>query len=85
MLAAAKLLKESEGELKGRVKLMFQPAEEKLAGAADMLAAGILENPKVDAALAMHLFVGAARAAVLDRSLTSRAVRPIREMRFGLP
>lgn len=58
LLAAAKLLKESEGELKGRVKLMFQPAEEKLAGAADMLAAGILENPKVDAALAMHLFVG---------------------------
>ncbi|HIV87123.1 MAG TPA: amidohydrolase [Candidatus Pygmaiobacter gallistercoris] len=58
LLAAAKLLKESEGELKGRVKLMFQPAEEKLAGAPDMLAAGILENPKVDAALAMHIFVG---------------------------
>ena len=58
LLAAARMLKESEGELQGRVKLMFQPAEEKLAGAQDMLEAGILENPKVDAAMAMHLFVG---------------------------
>lgn len=58
LLAAAKMLSEDASQLNGRVKLMFQPAEEKLAGAADMLAAGILENPKVDAALAMHLFVG---------------------------
>ena len=58
LLAAAKLLKEKEGNLKGRVKFMFQPAEELLAGAEDMIQAGILENPKVDAAIGMHIKAG---------------------------
>mgnify|MGYP000355267003 CR=1 FL=1 len=38
-----------------QVKLMFQPAEEIMDGANDMIAAGILENPHVDAAMAMHV------------------------------
>ena len=54
LLGAAKLLKAHESELKGQVKLMFQPAEEIMDGANDMIAAGILENPHVDAAMAMH-------------------------------
>ncbi|AKA68251.1 M20 metallopeptidase family protein [Clostridium scatologenes] len=58
LLGAAKLLKEHENELKGTVKFMFQPAEELLAGANDMLSAGILENPKVDAAMGIHIKVG---------------------------
>jgi amidohydrolase len=58
LLGAAKLLKENEENLNGTVKLMFQPAEELLAGAVDMIEAGVLENPKVDAALAMHIYVG---------------------------
>lgn len=58
LLAAAKMLKEREAELKGTVKFMFQPAEEKLAGAQDMIDAGILENPKVDAAIGLHVAVG---------------------------
>ena len=58
LLIAAKLLKEREGELKGTVKLMFQPAEETFQGAADMIENGILENPKVDAALALHVTAG---------------------------
>lgn len=58
LLGAAKLLKESEDQLQGQVKLMFQPAEEELAGAKDMLSAGILESPKVDAAFALHVMVG---------------------------
>lgn len=58
LLAAAKLLKEREGELKGTVKFMFQPAEELLSGANDMIDHGILENPKVDAALALHIMSG---------------------------
>ncbi len=57
LLGAAKMLKEREDELEGTVKLMFQPAEEKLAGAQDMMAAGLLENPPVDAALGMHVAV----------------------------
>ena len=55
LLGAASLLKAREGELKGCVKLMFQPAEELGAGAKAMIEAGLLENPRVDAALGMHV------------------------------
>ncbi len=58
LLGAAKLLKENEENLKGVVKLMFQPAEELLAGAKDMIENGILENPKPDVAFATHISVG---------------------------
>ena len=58
LLGAAALLKNHEEELPGRVKLMFQPAEENLKGAAAMVAAGILQDPPVDAALALHVFPG---------------------------
>lgn len=58
LLGAAKLLKENESNLKGTVKFMFQPAEEILAGAKDMIDDGILENPKVDAAIGLHVMVG---------------------------
>lgn len=55
LLGAAKLLKEHEQELKGTVKLLFQSGEEIFLGAKSAIAAGILENPKVDAAFAMHV------------------------------
>lgn len=56
LLGAAKLLKEQESELNGNVKFMFQPGEEILEGAKNMIAHGILEN--VDAALALHIMMG---------------------------
>lgn len=55
MLLAAHLLKERESELDGLVKLMFQPGEETMEGARDMLEAGVLETPHVDAAMAIHV------------------------------
>ncbi len=55
LLGAAKLLKDHEEELEGTVKLMFQPAEETLAGAQMMIENGVLENPKVDAAMMIHV------------------------------
>lgn len=58
MLGAAKLLKEHEDEIEGTVKLMFQPAEEIFEGSHDMIEAGLLENPKVDAALMIHVMAG---------------------------
>ena len=58
LLGAAKLLKDRENELCGTVKLMFQPAEEILAGAKAMIDAGVLENPHVDAAVAIHISSG---------------------------
>ena len=64
LLGAAKLLKENEQNLQGTVKLMFQPAEEKLAGAKDMVEHGVLESPQVDAAFAMHIGTGNEESAV---------------------
>ena len=58
LLAAAKMLKEKEQELAGTVKFMFQPGEEVIEGAKSMIDAGILDNPKVEAALALHIQFG---------------------------
>ena len=58
LLGAAKILKNHEEEIEGTVKLMFQPAEEILEGSKDMIKAGLLENPKVDAALMIHVMAG---------------------------
>lgn len=55
LLGAAKLLKEHENEIEGTIKLMFQPAEEVFMGSNDMIEAGLLDNPKVDAALMIHV------------------------------
>ena len=58
LLGAARLLKAHEDELEGTVKLMFQPAEELFQGADDMIGAGVLENPHVDAAVMIHVVPG---------------------------
>lgn len=58
LLIAAKMLKENEENLEGTVKFMFQPAEEVFLGSKNMVEAGILENPKVDAALGFHVAAG---------------------------
>lgn len=58
LLGAAKLLKQFEHELKGCVKLMFQPGEEILEGARAMIDAGVLKNPDVDAAMMIHVSSG---------------------------
>ena len=58
LLGAAKILKAHESELGGMVKLMFHPAEEIFEGSKDMIASGVLENPKPDAALMIHVAAG---------------------------
>lgn len=55
LLGGAKLLKQYEDEIEGTVKLLFQPDEEGFTGAKSMIKAGVLENPKVDAAMALHV------------------------------
>lgn len=55
LLSAACILKAHEDELKGTVKLMFQPGEELGYGARTMIEDGLLENPHVDAAFALHV------------------------------
>ena len=58
LLAAAALLRKHADLLKGTVKLMFQAGEETLLGSRKMLDAGILDYPKVDAAMALHMNFG---------------------------
>lgn len=58
LLGAAEILKANEEQLHGTVKLMFQPGEETLHGAKMMLENGILDNPKVDAAMMLHVLTG---------------------------
>lgn len=65
LLGAAKLLKEYEDEIEGTIKLVFQPNEEGFKGAKAMIQAGVLENPKVDAAMALHVHSGTPSNVVL--------------------
>lgn len=58
LLGAAGILKKHESELRCTVKLMFQSAEEIFEGSADMIEHGVLENPKVDAAMMIHVTAG---------------------------
>ena len=60
LMGAAKILTEIKGELKGKVKFIFQPAEEgapagEKGGAEVMVAEGVLNNPDVDAIFGLHI------------------------------
>ncbi len=55
LLGTAKVLAGMRDQLKGGVKLFFQPAEESIGGAERMIKAGHLENPHVDYVLGMHV------------------------------
>ncbi|MDE6384678.1 MAG: amidohydrolase [Eubacterium sp.] len=65
LLGAAKLLKEYQREIDGTVKLVFQPDEEGFTGAKEMLKSGVLENPHVDAGLALHVHSGTSSGMIL--------------------
>jgi amidohydrolase len=54
--AAGVALHRQRERLRGTVKLIFQPAEETVSGAAGMIADGVLDNPEVDAAIAVHVW-----------------------------
>ena len=54
------MLKQHEDEIEGTVKLLFQPGEEILEGAKEMVEANVLENPHVDAAMMIHVISGSA-------------------------
>lgn len=60
LMGAAKVLSELKGELKGKVKFIFQPAEEgapagEAGGAELMVKEGVLKNPDVDAIFGLHI------------------------------
>ncbi|AZK47664.1 M20 metallopeptidase family protein [Paenibacillus lentus] len=55
-LGAARMLVGLKHELVGTVKFIFQPAEEMLGGAQRMIDAGVLEGPRVDGMIALHMW-----------------------------
>ncbi|MDE3183698.1 MAG: amidohydrolase [Bacteroidota bacterium] len=56
LLGAAKILNELKEEWEGTIKLIFQPGEEKNPGGASlMIKEGVLENPKPDSIIALHV------------------------------
>jgi amidohydrolase len=55
-LTVAKMLDAHKDDLGGTVKLVFQPAEEGLGGAEAMVADGVLQHPKPDLCLSLHLW-----------------------------
>lgn len=65
LLGAAKLLKQYQQDIQGTVKLVFQPDEEGFTGAKAMLKAGVLDNPHVDAGMALHVNSGTPSGMVL--------------------
>ncbi|MFQ3207444.1 MAG: amidohydrolase [Glaciecola sp.] len=60
LMGAAKILTEMKGELRGKVKFIFQPAEEgapagETGGAEMMVKEGVLKNPDVDVIFGLHI------------------------------
>lgn len=56
LLGAAMVLSDLRSEFQGTIKLIFQPGEEVLPGGASlMIKEGVLENPKVDEIIALHV------------------------------
>ncbi|WP_443662448.1 M20 metallopeptidase family protein [Clostridium sp.] len=55
LLGAARILNNMRNELKGNVKLFFEPAEETTGGSPLMIKEGVLDNPSVDAVIGLHV------------------------------
>ncbi len=55
-LGVARVLAGYRNQIAGKVKFLFQPAEEGLGGALAVMADRALENPKPDVAMALHLW-----------------------------
>ncbi len=54
LLLVARILQEVKSKLKGKIKLIFQPAEEGGKGSLAMIEDGVLNNPRVDAIFGYH-------------------------------
>jgi amidohydrolase len=55
-LVVADVLAQHRAALHGTVKLAFQPAEERIAGAQPMVEAGVMRDPDVDAVIGLHIW-----------------------------
>lgn len=57
LLGVAEILQEIKDDLRGNVKLIFQPAEESTGGAKPMIEEGVLKNPEVEAVFGLHIWL----------------------------
>lgn len=67
LVGVVEVLKHWEAALSGRVRFVFQPAEELATGARAMLAAGVLADGRPDAVLALHGWPGLSIDTVASR------------------
>ena len=63
LLIAAKILSQHRSRIAGTVKFVFQPNEE-IAGALRMIDEGVLEDPKVDAVMGIHVWTPVASGTI---------------------
>jgi amidohydrolase len=77
LMGAAKLLNSIRNELKGSIKLFFEPAEETVGGARFMIKEGVLENPHVDSVIGLHVSEGIDAGKIgLKRGVVNAASNP---------
>ena len=55
LMGSAQILSEIKDQLPGSVRLLFEPSEETIGGAKQMIDAGCLNSPKVDSVLGLHV------------------------------
>ena len=58
VMGAAMVLERLRDSFSGSVRFVFQPGEELVAAGKDLVQAGVLENPKADAVVALHAWAG---------------------------
>lgn len=79
LLGAGYVLNEMKDSFAGSVKLVFQPAEENvvLSGARSMIADHVLENPRVDAMVAQHVWpsIDAGKIGIRDGAMMAASDR----------
>ena len=68
LLLVARTLQQIKSQLRGKIKLIFQPAEEGGKGSTAMIQDGVLEDPAVDAIFGYHNWPGLPLNAVATRS-----------------
>ena len=55
LLGTATILNEMRGQLAGSVRLLFQPSEETIGGAAQMIESGCLSDPDIASVIGLHV------------------------------
>lgn len=70
LLLTAYALQQKKQEFTGKIKLIFQPAEEGGKGSAALIQAGVLTNPVVDAIFGWHIWPGLPLRSIATKSGT---------------